>query len=514
MTLLDQYKEQYINRNIQFVVIDLEGYILESDQTFILLNNWDFIYDVHPFFMSYSTILNTGEASMTYNCVHLEIQDKEFITDVKIIKKDNHILLVIYDLTEHYISYQNIAQARNESIINSELVVLKNVELEERERFKNAFIQNFSHELRNPLTSIISITNLFEGTNLNSEQRQMVEFLKESNTNLKLLLDDILSISMISSGRLQLRNKVFNLYGLLELIKFTYASKTAGKSLRFILEYDQGIPEYIEGDRLRLFQILTNLLDNALKFTEKGTITLNVKLNQKRANKVSLRFEIVDTGIGIPPEKLNAIFESFTQLDNEVKREGAGLGLSIVKGLVDLMGSEVKVVSIPGKGSTFFFDVTLIYALNLASKPIEKAKTKKIDVSKLKTNRKYRVLLVEDDERTQTVLFKVLMETGLFYIDLVNDGALVFETVMNNSYDIILMDVDLPNVPGDQITKLIRDFPFKNIKNIPIVGITGNVFEESINEYLGVGMNAVVPKPFDFHELLETIVKLLRNKHL
>ena len=122
--------------------------------------------------------------------------------------------------------------------------------------------------------------------------------------------------------------------------------------------------------------------------------------------------------------------------------------------------------------------------------------------------------MVEDDERTQTVLFKVLMETGLFYIDLVNDGALVFETVMNNSYDIILMDVDLPNVPGDQITKLIRDFPFKNIKNIPIVGITGNVFEESINEYLGVGMNAVVPKPFDFHELLETIVKLLRNKHL
>ena len=511
MTFLEQYKKQYINRNIQFVVIDLEGHILESDQTFIELKEGDFIYDVHPFFMSFSAILDATEKSITYNCVHIEIQDKEFITDLKIFKKENHVLLVIYDLTEHYLDYQNIAQARNESIINSELVVLKNIELEERERFKNVFIQNFSHELRNPLTSIISITNILEGTNLDNEQRQMVDFLKQSNSNLKLLLNDILSISMIASGRLQLRNKVFNLYDLLELIKFTYTSKTSQKSLRFVMVYDQKIPEYIEGDRLRLFQILTNLLDNALKFTKKGAITLNVKLNQKRANKASLRFDVIDTGIGIPTEKSNSIFESFTQLEQEEKKEGVGLVLSIVKGLVALMGSDIRVESIPGQGSTFYFDVTFIYALDLASKPIEKTKTKPIDVSKFKGHRKYKVLLVEDDERTQTVLFKALMETSLFFIDLVNDGALVFETVMNNSYDIILMDVDLPNVQGDQITKLIREFPFKEIKNIPIIGITGNVFKESIEGYLAVGMNAVVPKPFDIHELLETIIKHLNK---
>ncbi|MGB5437761.1 MAG: ATP-binding protein [Maribacter sp.] len=511
MTFLDQYKEQYINRNIQFAVIDLEGHILESDQTFIALKEGDLIYDVHPFFMSFTAILDATEESITYNCVHIEVQDKEFITDLKIIKKENHVLLVIYDLTEHYIDYQNIAQARNESIINSELVVLKNVELEERERFKNAFIQNFSHELRNPLTSIISITNLLEGTQLNNEQQQMVEFLKQSNSNLRLLLDDILSISMIASGRLQLRNKVFSLYDLLELIRFTFKSKTYQKSLRFVMDYDQRIPEYIEGDRLRLFQILTNLLDNALKFTKKGTIALNVKLNQKRANKTSLRFEVADTGIGFPPDKANSIFESFTQLELDEKKEGVGLGLSIVKGLVELMGSDIKVESIAGKGTTFYFDITFLYALNLASKPIEKTKAKTTDVSALKGHRKYKVLLVEDDERTQTVLFKALMETSLFYIDLVNDGAFVFETVMNNSFDIILMDVDLPNVSGDQITKLIREFPFKNIKNIPIIGITGNVFKESIDGYLEVGMNAVVPKPFDFNELLETIIKLLKK---
>lgn len=511
MTFLDQYKEQYINRNIQFVVIDHAGKILESDQTILVLNIGDLIFDVHPFFMSLTAILSATEESITYNCVHFDFENKGFITDVKIIKKEHHVLLVIYDLTAHYVDYQKIAQARNESIINSELVVLKNIELEERERFKNTFIQNFSHELRNPLTSIISITNLLEGTHLDNDQRQMIDFLKQSNSNLRLLLDDILSISMIASGRLQLRNKLFNLYDLLALIKFTYTSKASQKSLQFVMDYDRKIPEFIEGDRLRLFQILTNLLDNALKFTAQGTLTLSVSLNQKRANKASLRFEVADTGMGIPPERINSIFESFTQLEIEKKKEGVGLGLSIVKGLVELMGSEIKVVSNPGKGSAFYFDVTLIYALDLASKPIRKVKAKTIDLESLKGGVKYKILLVEDDERTQTVLFKALMKTSLFYIDLVNDGALVFETVMNNAYDLILMDVDLPNVPGDQITRLIREFPFKNIKNIPIIGITGNVFEESLDLYLKVGMNAVVPKPFDFNELLEAMIKLLKN---
>ncbi len=148
--------------------------------------------------------------------------------------------------------------------------------------------------------------------------------------------------------------------------------------------------------------------------------------------------------------------------------------------------------------------------MDLASKPLKKNKKELLDLRKPKSNKKYRVLLVEDDERTQMVLFKTLMDTDMFYIDLVNDGALVLETVINNPYDVILMDVDLPNVPGDQITRLIRDFPFKDIKKIPIIGVTANVFEEDMDAYLKMGMNAVVTKPFEFNELLEAIVKSLR----
>jgi len=511
MTKLEQYKVQYVNQNIQFIIIDFDGVIVDSDQTFMKLSKGDFIYDVHPFFTSFSSVVESLDETITYNCVHIDYLEEKFITDVKMIKKDNGILLVVYDLTDHYISFQNLAQARNESIINSELVILKNIELEERERFKNAFIQNFSHELRNPLTSIISITNVIEGTDLNGEQQRMVNFLKESNFNLRMLLDDILSISMISSGRLELRNKVFNLYHLLELIQFTYRTKAEGKSLKFILDYDKKIPEFVEGDRLRLFQIITNLLDNALKFSKEGAVSLSVQFNQKRANRVSLRFKISDEGIGIPSERIDAIFESFSQLNTDEKHEGSGLGLSIVKGLLELMNTSIKVESELGKGSTFYFDLGLKFQMDLASRPILKKTALSTNSIKMKTDRKYRLLLVEDDERIQTVLFKSLMDTNLFFIDLVNDGAQVIEEVINNSYDIILMDVDLPNVQGDHLTKLIREFPFKKIKNIPIIGITANAFEENINDYLNIGMNTVVTKPFDLQELVETVLKFLKK---
>ena len=511
MTGLEQYKEHYINQNIQFIVIDFDGIVVESDQTFMDLTKGDYIYDVHPFFTSYASMLESLDETITYNCVHIEYQGKEFITDVKMIKKDSSILLVVYDLTGHYISYQNIAQARNESIINSELVVLRNFELEERERFKNAFIRNFSHELRNPLMGIISITNVIAGTDLTREQRQMINFLKESNSNLKLLLDDIMSLSMISSGKLQLRDKVFNLYDLLQLIEFTYKTKAAQKTFDFVLNYDKKVPELVEGDRLRLFQIITNLLDNAFKFSEKGKVVLDVQLNQKRANKISLRFKVSDNGVGIPKEKIDSIFESFTQLDTIGKQQGFGLGLSIVKGLLELMDTSLRVESTAGKGSDFYFDLTLKFPLDLASKPIVINTSKDTEIGKIQGDRKFKLLMVEDDERIQTVLFKALMATNLFYIDLVNDGALVFEQVTNNAYDVILMDVDLPNIPGDQLTKLIRDFPFKNIKNIPIIGITANVYEENINDYLNIGMNAVMPKPFDLQELVETVLKFLKK---
>ncbi|MEX0274991.1 MAG: sensor histidine kinase, partial [Flavobacteriaceae bacterium] len=290
--MLDSYKKQYTDQTIQFVMVDPLGKVLDSDETFFSLKKGQPIEKVHPFFQCIHSLKDVPVAEHIFNCVHLEIDGTDRTTDIRMVKKPNGTLIVIYDLTQHYDEYQLVAQARNESIINSELIIIKNNELEERERFKNRFIQNFSHELRNPLTSILSITNLLAETPLTSQQKKMIDFLRDSTQNLKLMLEDILSISMISSGRLSLTEKTFSLYKLLNLLRFTYSSKAKAKNIVFDMQIDDKVPEFVEADRLRLYQILANLLDNALKYTHRGTITLKVGLNQKRANRANVHFSI------------------------------------------------------------------------------------------------------------------------------------------------------------------------------------------------------------------------------
>lgn len=508
--MLEEYKNKFIGNHIQFVVLDDKGLVRESDNTCFPLNTGDSLKDFHPFFESLEAIVPNTKNELTFNCVHLESNGKEYITDLVFRREDDALLLVIYDLTQHYNEYQSVAQARNESIIQEQLIALKNIELEERERFKDQFIRNFSHEIRNPLTSIMSLTQVLDQTDLNAEQRQMVQYLTHSNSQLQLLLEDILSISMISSGKLQLAKKEFNLSKLLDLLTFTYTTKAKEAGLKFIARIDDKIPQIVESDKLRIYQILTNILDNAIKYTEKGQIEFSVQLNQKRASIANVRFEISDTGIGIPEEKLENIFTSFTQIYESDKEKGSGLGLSIVKGLLTLMDSEIHVTSVMDRGTRFFFDLNLKYPLPSSRTMAIKKEVLDTVIRKNLKKDKYKLLLVEDDVMIQTVVFKFLSGTDRFYIELVSDGAKVMEEVVNTDYDLIIMDVNIPNIRGDQITRLIRDFPFKGIKKIPIIGVTGTVFEEDINAYKAAGMNAILSKPFAQEELLKSVFKFLR----
>ncbi|QWX83523.1 response regulator [Cellulophaga sp. HaHaR_3_176] len=512
--MLKKYQEEHTVKNIQFILTDFDGVILDSDQAIFHVQPKDYLVSIHPFFESFSSLKDALDNDVIFNCVHLNFNDKEYITDIKFARKKEGFLVVVSDYTSHYTEYQLIAQSRNESIINGELIAIKNAELKERERFKDIFIRNFSHELRNPLTSIISITKLLSDTEMTSHQENMLSFLQDSNSNLKLLLDDILSISMISSGQLKLRDGLFSLKQLTQLIEFTYKTKAKESGVAFTLKVDKKIPEFVEGDRLRLYQTLTNLLDNAFKYTEKGKVHLDVQFNQIRANKISLRFEVIDTGIGISEDNIDSIFESFSQLNiyqNQTSRKGSGLGLSIVKGLLNLMGSEIRVISEVDKGSTFYFDIVLKQPILSKNKPVIVKKGSVKNKINLKEGEKYRLLLVEDDINVQTVLFKFLLSTNYFYIDLINDGSQVMGQLVNEEYDIILMDVNLPSVSGDQVTRLIRDFPFKNIKKIPIIGLTAYSYEDNFKAYKKAGMNAVLSKPFEHDELMATIGKYLKK---
>lgn len=506
--MLKRLKENYSNTNLQFILTDPEGLVLDSDQTFFKAEKKTPIGELHPFFFSIPEIMVSIQDTTIFHCVQLGSSAGKLTADIEVVKKEDNILVVIYDLTDHYLSYQAMAQSRNESIIDSELILLKNHELQERERFKNEFIQNFSHELRNPLTNIIALTNILERTDLTSEQERILKVLKESTSNLKLMLEDILSISMIAKGKLALNPSVFNFVQLIDFLKLTYNTRAKEKGLTFTITADEKIPDYLEGDRLRLLQVLTNLCDNAIKYTEKGNVALHVALNQKWANTISLRFGVKDTGAGIPPENLEIIFESFEQLG---PTEGVGLGLAIVKGLLTLMGSAIKIDSIAGVGSHFYFDVKLNFPLHQPSVPILKKNPKKKRIRpRIKDGSKFKVLLVEDNEQVQKSLFKILVDTGDFFIDVIGDGALVMEEIVNNTYDIILMDVNLPNISGDQLVRVIRSFPFKNIKKIPIIGVTAYSYEEELKAYLKSGMNAVLAKPFDENELLKTMYRFLK----
>ncbi|NNE02701.1 MAG: response regulator [Eudoraea sp.] len=509
--MLEGYKTQFIGNSIQFVVLDENGLVLESDNTCIPFETGDSLKEFHPFFESLDAIAPEAKSEVTFNCVHLASGGKEWITDLVLRKEDDALLLVIYDLTQHYNEYQSVAQARNESIIQEQLIALKNIELEERERFKNQFIRNFSHEIRNPLTSIMSLTQVLGQTDLNSEQHQMVQYLTQSNTQLRLMLEDILSISMISSGKLQLVEKEFNLIKLLDLLIFTYTTKAKEAGLEFTSKVDKRLPQLVKSDRLRIYQVLTNILDNALKYTESGQIEFSVQLNQKRANKANVRFEISDTGRGIPDDKIESIFASFSQIQEADREKGSGLGLSIVKGLLTLMDSDIRVTSVVDQGTRFFFDLNLEYPLPSAKYGTEK-KDQALDSFMRKNLKKdkYKLLLVEDDVMIQTVVFKFLSGTDRFFIELVSDGAKVMEEIVNTQYDLIIMDINIPNISGDQIARLIRDFPFKGIKDIPIIGVTGTVYEEDLTAYKAAGMNTIIAKPFAQEELLKSVFKYLR----
>lgn len=502
--MLDALIEKHQSKNIQYLLSNAEGMVIQSVNTIFKVNPGDDLAELHPFFHVIPATYSTQEKEVYYNCVHLDIRGATLIADLQMSRSEGGLFIVIYDLTGHYQNYQKLTQSRNESVIAKELVALKNRELQERERFKDQFIRNFSHEIRNPLTSIISMTNVLGNTALNGEQRRMVSFIKDSNSSLQLLLEDILSLSMIAEGKLVIREKTFLLSGLIDLLEFTYTEKARKQGLEFTAEIDNKLPGYLEGDRLRIYQVLTNLLDNAFRYTDTGAVILRVNQNQKWANTVNIRIEVEDTGKGIPEERQEEVFQSFTRLD-PLKNRGSGLGLAIVKNLLALMGSTIKLNSTPGKGSIFYFDLSLKFPLGHQTKPI----SSKPPESGKPSGKKHKILLVEDDERVQTAIFKSLNDTGRFYINLLNDGGLVIQELMSEQYDLVLMDVDLPNSTGDQLTSIIRDLPFPKIKNIPVVGLTANAFEDTIERCLHSGMQAVVTKPYAESELLRIIATQL-----
>jgi signal transduction histidine kinase/CheY-like chemotaxis protein len=383
--------------------------------------------------------------------------------------------------------------------------LIKAKEIAERSvQVKEHFLANISHEIRTPMNAISGLTKVLLRHSPTDKQKEYLDAIKTSSDILLVIINDILDLSKVQSGKMIFEKTDFKISSLISSITDLLNSKAEEKQLKLITDYDENIPDVLIGDPVRLNQIILNLVSNALKFTEKGTIHLRVKCLKRTENTVVLNFIVKDTGIGIPQEIMPSIFESFTQASTEITRKygGTGLGLNIVKELVERQGGSISVNSKVNEGSVFSVKMKFSISKNNSTKALKLEKPpvikKVIDV---------KVLLVEDNIINQLLAQSVLNEYG-FITDVADNGKLALEKIKKNYYDIILMDIQMPEMSGYDVTKHIRSRFKKPLCDIPIIAMTANAGKSDAEKCLRAGMNDYISKPFDEQALYEKILLL------
>ena len=393
-------------------------------------------------------------------------------------------------------------------VINQLELRTKNIELDAQKKIaeravlaKDSFLANMSHEIRTPLNAIIGFTDLLAQTKLDTVQQDYIGSVQIAGENLLLIVNDILDLSKIESGNLVIEGQSFNLKKTLKHI-YKLLKVKVPKDIEFNLFLDADMPDNVIGDHGRLNQILVNLTGNALKFTEEGEVTVSVKLVDETEDHYGLRFSVKDTGIGIPEDKLATIFERFKQAEESTTRRfgGTGLGLNIVKQLVELHGSEIQVKSKPNRGSEFFFvfQYKKVNHDEIAAEAVSEDKLGKL-----------KILLCEDNLLNQKLVRSVIQNFG-FELDIAENGEEGIALLSKNRYDLVLMDLQMPVKDGYQTTEYIRN---EMKLTIPIIAMTAHSLVGEQERCFDVGMDAYVPKPFKQPVLLKAI-KTVMNKDL
>lgn len=372
---------------------------------------------------------------------------------------------------------------------------------------KSEFLANMSHEVRTPMNGILGMTELALATDLTAEQREYLETVKTSAQSLLTILNDILDFSKIEAGKLELETVEFRLRdSLAELARFL-SHRARQKGLELRCECGPDVPTAILGDPVRLRQVLVNLADNALKFTDAGRVTLRCDTAGCAAGEVTLRFTVSDTGIGIPADKLERIFEPFTQADGSITRRygGTGLGLAISARLVGLMGGRISAESEPGRGSAFHFQIRcpVVRSPALAASP-EGAQEAPI-AARL---RGLRVLVAEDNPVNKKLIVRLLEKQGCL-VEAAPDGLAALEAFERQTFELILMDLQMPRMGGFEATRAIRERERISGKHTPIVALTAHAMKGDEQRCLAAGMDDYISKPIHLGQLLSKLDRLL-----
>jgi signal transduction histidine kinase len=378
---------------------------------------------------------------------------------------------------------------------------------EQGKRIKENFLANMSHEIRTPINGIIGLVHLLRETGLTEGQEGLVNLLDISSQSLLGVINDILDISKIEAGKFKIVRSEVDIVRLTQSVIDILRFRADEKGIALDLQIAPDVPRFIIADSLRLNQILMNLISNGIKFTNKGSVSLILKVNEAKDDTAELQFTVKDTGIGIPESKLSRVFESFEQADDNTAKQygGTGLGLSIVQKLAELKGGRLSVDSKEGEGSEFSFINWYQVVAGNASREI--AKVKPSDLPKMQD---VSILLAEDNLVNQFMIKKLLSGWDI-KVDAVDDGSKVFPQMAAHSYDLIIMDTHMPVMGGYETTRKIREAEAGSKTHIPIISLSAAVLEEEQTAALEAGVDDVLSKPFDPIVLYEKIERLVKK---
>lgn len=452
--------------------------------------------------------------------VNLEVRTEEEKTSMKswlfflgVLISGLVIAFLIFYLVRVRKAFKHLQIKQRKIEVQNKILQVKNIEIvqakeaaEEAANIKSQFISTISHEIRTPLNAIIGVANLLQLGNPKPDQMDNLNILKISSENLLQLVNNILDFSKLEAGKLQLENIDFNLRSLVFDVKDLFSIKAMEKNVELLINFDEKIPSVLKGDPLRINQLLINLVNNAIKFTDSGYVKIDLSVQLTTINHALIHFSVSDSGIGIPSSKQSQIFQSFTQADSNTTRKfgGTGLGLSICKRILENLNSKLQLESVVGKGSRFYFTINFEVSRNAS---IGKSSRTASFEDSIKGKR---VLVVEDNMMNIMVIRQFLQKWGVV-TEIALNGREGVNRLQESNFDAILMDIHMPEMDGIEATKIIRKMTDERKRNVPIIALTAENEMQFRQRVYEVGMNDYIFKPFNPDDLRERLGYALYN---
>ncbi|MDP5092690.1 MAG: ATP-binding protein [Polaribacter sp.] len=464
------------------------------------------VYEICPFLENLLDFLPSNETIKMESLIIIS-DNQEFNIDAEILKSEVGVFILIQNRTTLYKYINKLNQSRNDLFFLKRQIDEKNLELEKLSRIaekankeKSLFLAMMSHEIRNPLHIILSYIELIDKENTSLSIKESLKYISISGKNLQVIVDDILDLSRIEAGKLQLAHQSINLEKLLNQIRaiFKKTHKNSEVELQFFV--DKRIPRYVLGDDVRLYQILINLLNNSIKFTSKGFVKTAIEFIAKKDNTAIISFTISDTGRGMSQKQAKTIFEEYKQnrLDDNRINKGAGLGLTIVNRLVNAMNGSISVNSELHKGTSFTVKIPFVIdnqldIIDIVDENLEHEKSLK----------GIKILVADDSYFNLTIVSHILKEQESEFV-LVKDGVEALNEMLKTTFDLILLDINMPNLSGDDLVRQKENYKKTNA-NTPILAITANNTNDNIASYFEIGFKDFILKPFSKSQFLEIL---------